>query len=393
MNTTKSLETTASRPGTGAPSAHPHEALLAVGTVTEDINRNDIVQATMSIPIKRLFVNGFPSLYGGAGTELHHQILVWRKLGVEVHLIPSWDYHKEPLYNEMVNLGVIMHAPGDWSPIQPGDPVLGFCNAEFLNALPDIRKHTKRTVFVNCMTWLFPKEKEAVQKGEIAMLLYQNEPVRQNLMPILRQLNGNPELRFMTFKPYFHAAAFPFIPKRESDFFGCGRISRQDSDKFAANTLHIYDTFVAPVPKHGLFLGFDKRSEDKIGRPFDWIQIAHNQTEVSQQDFYKHCSIILQATDTTENWPRIGFEAMASGSVLIVDNRGGWQQMVQHGKTGWLCDNERDFIYYASKMAYEPNLRDEMAEAARLRGLELGGLEVSMESWQQIFEAMGTLPA
>ena len=55
---------------------------------------------------------------------------------------------------------------------------------------------------------------------------------------------------------------------------------------------------------------------------------------------------------------------MASGSVLIVDNRGGWRQMVEHGKTGWLCSNERDFIYYASKMACEPNLRDDMAEAA-----------------------------
>lgn len=65
----------------------------------------------MSSPIKRLFVNGFPSLYGGAGTELHHQIIVWCKMGVEVHLIPSWDYHGEPLYNEMVSLGVIMHAP------------------------------------------------------------------------------------------------------------------------------------------------------------------------------------------------------------------------------------------------------------------------------------------
>ena len=133
----------------------------------------------MSSPIRRLFVNGFPSLYGGAGTELHHQIIVWRKMGVEVHLIPSWDYHGEPLYNEMVSLGVIMHAPADWSAVQPGDPVLGFCNAGFLNALPEIRRHTKRTVFINCMTWLFPREKEAMQKGEIAMFLYQNEAVRQ----------------------------------------------------------------------------------------------------------------------------------------------------------------------------------------------------------------------
>ena len=253
----------------------------------------------MSSPIRRLFVNGFPSLYGGAGTELHHQIIVWRKMGVEVHLIPSWDYHGEPLYNEMVSLGVIMHAPADWSAVQPGDPVLGFCNAGFLNALPEIRRHTKRTVFINCMTWLFPREKEAMQKGEIAMFLYQNEAVRQEAMPVLRKLNGDPQVQFLTFRPYFHAESFPFIRERDEDFFGCGRISRQDADKFAANTLHIYGAFESPVEKRGLFLGFDKRSEAKIGRPFDWIRIARNQREVSQQDFYRHSRIILQPTDTT----------------------------------------------------------------------------------------------
>lgn len=346
----------------------------------------------MSRSIQKVFVHGFPGKYGGAGTELHHQIIIWRKMGMEVHLIPPWDCFREALYEDMVRLGVVIHAPCDWSCLEPGDPVLGFCNAEFLEALPEIRRHTKRTVFVNCMTWLFDKEKEAMAKGEIAMFLYQNESVRQNVMPILRGLNDAPLIQFQTFSPYFHAEDFPFITERDNDFFGCGRISRQDADKFAANTLFIYDTFVAPVPKHGLFLGFDQRSETKIGRPFDWIQIAHDQREVSQQAFYKHSRIVLQPTDTTENWPRVGLEAMASGSVLIVDNRGGWQQMVEHGKTGWLCNHERDFIYYASKMAYEPNFRDDMAEAARERGEAIGGANVSQASWEEVFENMAKLP-
>ena len=51
---------------------------------------------------------------------------------------------------------------------------------------------------------------------------------------------GDPQVQFLTFRPYFHAESFPFIRERDEDFFGCGRISRQDADKFAANTLHIY---------------------------------------------------------------------------------------------------------------------------------------------------------
>ena len=346
----------------------------------------------MSCSLKKVFVHGFPGLYGGAGTELHHQIIAWRHMGLEVHLIPSWDYHMEPLYEEMVRLGVIMHAPCDWGALEPGDPVLGFCNAEFLDNLPAIRRRTRRTVFVNCMTWLFEKEKQRMAEGMIAMFLYQNEEVRRKNMPVLRSLNDSSSIRFMSFRPYFHNTAFPLMQERPQDWFGCGRISRQDADKFAGNTLLVYEYFVSPVPKRGLFLGFDHRSEEKIGRPFDWIRTARDQNEVSQQEFYRHCHIVLQPSDTTENWPRVGFEAMASGSVLVVDNRGGWRQMVEHGKTGWLCDHDRDFIYYASRMAYEPNLRADMAEAARLRGLELGGLAASVASWEEVFAAIEQLP-
>ena len=36
-----------------------------------------------------LYIIGFPSLYGGAGAELYHQIKVWRHMCVDIHLIPT----------------------------------------------------------------------------------------------------------------------------------------------------------------------------------------------------------------------------------------------------------------------------------------------------------------
>lgn len=332
-------------------------------------------------------------MYGGASTELHHQILVWLELGLQVHLIPNCPgYENEPLLPEMKSLGVEVHRCNQWDVLQPGDPVLGFCSGEFLTNLDEIRKRTRRTVFLNCMTWLFDAEKKRMAEGAIAMFLYQNEDVRLSHMQELRKINSDPQIRFMSFHPYFDSARFPFHGKRDSEFFGCGRISRQDTDKYSRNTLHIYEYFVAPKFKRAVFLGFDHRAEQKIGKPYDWIRTARDQSEFSQQDFYRHCEIVLQPTDTTENWPRVGFEAMASGSVLIVDNRGGWRRMVDHGKTGWLCNHERDFIYYASKMAYEPNLRAEMANAARERGQVLGGMEASKTSWQEVLHELSNLP-
>ena len=287
-----------------------------------------------------LYIVGFPSLYGGAGAELYHQVRAWETLGVVLHFIPTQkNVRKAALYGEMTERGHVIHDAYDWAAIPEDAPVISFCNEDFLTALPEIRRRTRRTVFVNCMTWLFGKEKEAMSRGDIALFLYQNDKVWQNVMPRLRALNGDPSVRFMTFRPYFDSAAFPYV----------------------------------------------------AGKPPDWVETFHDQKALPQQEFYRRCHIVLQPTDTTENWPRIGFEAMASGSVLIVDKRGGWEQMIEHGRTGWLCESPGDFIACATKMAWEPHYREDMAAAARERGLALGGLGASLESWRQVFDVIEEL--
>lgn len=95
----------------------------------------------MSTSLKKIYVNGFPSLYGGAGTELHHQILVWKHMDIDVHIIPTNDgFQNEALYLEMLGLGVHIHAPNDWSVLEEGDAIIGFCNGEYLENLPAIRQ-------------------------------------------------------------------------------------------------------------------------------------------------------------------------------------------------------------------------------------------------------------
>ena len=74
-----------------------------------------------------VFVYGFPGLYAGANTELHHQIILWRSMGLSIHLIPSdRGYRNEALYPEMLDRGVTVHEADDFDAITPGSPVLGF---------------------------------------------------------------------------------------------------------------------------------------------------------------------------------------------------------------------------------------------------------------------------
>jgi glycosyltransferase involved in cell wall biosynthesis len=117
-----------------------------------------------------------------------------------------------------------------------------------------------------------------------------------------------------------------------------------------------------------------------------------HESEQAARKFTVFWSSVLQPMDTTENWPRVGLEAMSSGSVLIVDDRGGWRRMIDHGKTGWLCSNPREFIYGASQMAFEPNMRADMAAAAKDRLSVLAGRIASIETWTNVFEEISKLP-
>ncbi len=338
--------------------------------------------------MRRLFIIGFPGLYGGAGTELHAQIILWAKAfpSLELHIVPTMDgAEREPLYAEMVGLGVTIHEAMNLTAITSEDAVVNFCSKEFLEALSGIRLHTKRIMWVNCMTFLFPLEKESAQHNYISHYLYQRPQVRDLHKFELNKLGSKG--RFLTFAPYFNAEGWEYNVK-DQDLTHIGRISRQDADKFAANTLHIYEYITSPKYKRGHFLGFDQRSQGKIGKPFDWIKTYRDHRELPVKDFYKQIDFIVQPTDTNENLPRIGFEAMYSGCPLVVDNRGGWKHMLEHNHSGFLCKNANEFIYWGTRLSFEPELRERVAANALVRAKELSSFEVSKESWKQVFDSV-----
>ncbi|MGL5097101.1 MAG: glycosyltransferase, partial [Planctomycetia bacterium] len=130
----------------------------------------------------------------------------------------------------------------------------------------------------------------------------------------------------------------------------------------------------------------------KIGQEPNWIR-AYPAGGFPVHEVYRHAHCIIQMTETYENLPRVGFEAMASGCVLIVDDRGGWRELVQHGQTGFLCKDQREFVYYSSRAAFERQERRLMAANAR-RWLEADwGLEQAKREWARFFEFLETPPS
>lgn len=336
--------------------------------------------------INSLGVVGHPSRLGGADTELEHQIILWRDMGIEVYICHTGEFDDNNILKvkkDMEDIGCKYLNPRSWKELE-GLDVISFCNGHFLEALPEIKKYARTTTFANCMTWNFDKELEMQEKNLIDFHIYQTQHQFNKVHIKLKKLGS--KYRGLFFNPYFHAINFPFIERNnQKDFFRFGRISRGDADKYGKNQVWIWETMTAPVLKSGLVLGWDDRARKKLGDLPPYVN-GLEEGAITQQEFYKQCDVIIMTTDTFENLPRIGFEAMSSGSLLVVDNRGGWQILVEDGKTGWLCKDDREFVYKASRSAFEKNESEQMRINAKNKLDQKWGKESSIESWSNIFK-------
>ena len=129
-----------------------------------------------------LWVVGYASLFGGADTELDHNIDLWRSFGVEVHLVPTGGLNDAAMQScERRGCITYRYHPG----IFRDKVVVSFCNGEFLRALPDIRAEGKPAcvVWFNCMTAPFEAELAAHRQSGIDLFGFVSDYQRSLLKP------------------------------------------------------------------------------------------------------------------------------------------------------------------------------------------------------------------
>jgi glycosyltransferase involved in cell wall biosynthesis len=315
----------------------------------------------LSNGLTEIYVIGFPSKVGGADTELDHQIRIWQEIGIKVHLLHTGTIDQNLKNMRMEERGCIIHEPRKWSDCKD-KVVISYCNGEFLKNIKEIREYAKTIIWVNCMCWLFPLEIAAHKVGYIDWFVYQTDHVIDKVGPKLKSINS--VYNYIKIDPYFYCEDYPFIKNRSNDKFYFGRISRADADKFNKNSIFIYEKMIAPKEKSGIILGVNEKVRTKLGTIPNWIG-CYDAGRLTVQDAYKKIECFISPNGNYENLPRVAFEAMSSGSLLIVDNMGGWREQVNHCKTGFLCNNDDEFVYYSSRSAYDDKERKIMIQNAR----------------------------
>jgi hypothetical protein len=353
---------------------------------------NAAIDRTTHAEGTRVFVLGAPNSVGGANTELWHTLRLWRRHGLTPQLIPgermnrSWRTRCE-------QLGCIIHD----HPVPEGLPnipglargiVISFCNRRFIEATAVLRRLECRLIWVNCMTWISPQEHEQYRRhGPFDHYVFQSEFQRDELAPRLQPdgyrpaqghlIRGAFDIEEFPFRPLAHAADAPFV---------VGRISRPDPDKFHRNTWSMYAA-ISPLVR-ARAMAWDRRIEAKLGPPPPWAECRPAAAE-SPQEFLGRLHCMIQVNGgARENWPRSGLEAMATGVPIVAQNAWGWREMLIHGKTGFLADEEQEVSDWAARLALDEELRLEVAHAARQAlEQELANPLLLWQCWQELFDS------
>lgn len=309
---------------------------------------------------KEIWIGGFPSSVGGADTELLHNIDLWHQKGVSINLVPMFGYDdKTRRYVESIGCSIHEYNPK----IFKNKIVVSYCNGNFLDKLEEIvdKGKPKAVIWFNCMTWTFQKEKEAHSKGWIDYFGFVSNYQRSFLLPQLDSINKTKILE--GYIPYFNPKnihqniGFRYI--KPTEYFGVGRISRDDPSKFSDDMWDIFYKVNTPKIKKTFILGYTDKVEEKTGSPppkLDWMYWSPGAITISELHDKIHC-IIHKTGGSRESYCRIVPEAYAFGTPIITEKNYAFPELVINGETGFLCETSDEMSYRASELAFNEEKR------------------------------------
>ena len=332
-----------------------------------------------------VYVAGFPSVYGGADTELDHTLDLLLEHGISITLVPFRTV--DTALQQKTEQRGLRIAPYS-NRVFVNQTVISYCNGSFLRALPTIARcgPPRKVIWLNCMTRTFPDEVLAHREGWIDCFGFQTEYQESLIRPVLEKIR--PVTTF-PYRPYVNISRMRWAYRDWHGTYNVGRISRDDPAKFSRDTWRIFDRILVPrrLKKKVFILGYGRRAAQKLGKPppgLDWMTWPPRGIETDA--FFARVDTMVHKTGgSRENYPRVLVEAYSYGTVPIVEDDYAFPRLVQHGITGFRTSCSDEMSYYASWLAGNPSAHRRMAEKGRAYlDDELNDREASWRGWETV---------
>jgi len=338
-------------------------------------------------------VLGFPLAVGGANSECGHTVLLWRRAGIKVTIIPTWHLDDDaPWTRRLLDAGCrIIETNADNLHAVPGlagGIVSGWCNYHVCDAWDELQRLGCKVVWSPCMTTQ-PFERRTFRRKQPAALHLESEYQRSQLGAWYAE-RGLPADRQFLIRGAFELADFPYAPKpHDGKAFYIGRLARPDRLKWNRSMFAtVASVRERKIEAEMLLMGWNHEVEAKCGVAPPWAK-CFAPGSMTSQDFLANCHVLLCMNGgNAENWPRIGLEAMASGVPIVAEKQWGWPEMLEHRVTGLLYDTPSEAANFHAELANDETYRLELAENARQAVQRLTSPDRIIRQWMELFHIL-----
>lgn len=312
---------------------------------------------------------------GGARTELWHSLRLWRRGGIGVTLWtveePSGEWR-----HRACDLGVRVEPCSDGGGIPSGALVAGWCESMFWILHDRLKAKGCRTVWVGCMTE--PSITEWIERQTADVHVYQSV-YQHGVMAEWHRKHTSQEPPARLIRGAFDLDLYPWRPKsRDPDgTFTVGMLARDDSRKWPATLWDDYGR-IGHAGLRARVMGVGPDAARLVGPLPSWAEMLPPGAEPSVSFIRSLDCMVIPPVAVAENWPRVGLEAAAVGVPLVVEDRGGWREMIAHGETGFLYQNIDAMARYAERLGHDEPFRRWVIESARE---ELEAQHANADAW------------
>jgi len=346
----------------------------------------------------RAWLLGCPSTFGGADTERGHTALLWRKAGLSVSVLyfPECRCGIRPVIPDPSNpwMAPLREAGVSFVPGEPGKlgevpglaggTLVGMCHPHALHNWPELKALGCKLIWSPCMTNLRLDESATFSDTPPTAVHFQSRFQASQLIHEYRAFGCN-EFHYirgafdpLPFKPLAHKPGTPFV---------VGRLARACRTKW---TPHLWELLGAVRDRgfdvRALCQGWDDTLTAHCGEPPEWATCLPRDA-LPVEEFLGRCHAMISCNwGVEENWPRVGLEAMSAGVPLVVENSGGWPEML--GGAGIRCEKLGDYVPQLAGLASSEMYRQEMIELGRKRMGEISKPGVLAKQWLAVLSSM-----
>ena len=295
--------------------------------------------------------NTNPSLYifqwisdlGGADTRLKELLILLHK-DFSITCIPNDDFRLNEKQNTdfLDNLG-IQYCAASKLPKKLEGFAYSNCNFRIFSEkekIKQIKDSGLKFLWSNDMMWVSTEELEEIAKGNVDCMLFTSPFHRDVLSPAV--LQANPKQTTAILENYFDSTIWPYIERPQKALVSCGKVSRDDFDKFSENFPIFYESATENLPVNYKIMGWN----DALKEKYSWFDFS-NKWELlpanakKTQLWFNDLDIFLYDCNFkfVENQSRTVIESQLTGCPVVAPNKWNFPNMLWDQRTGFLWDN------------------------------------------------------